>query len=129
MDYVAISIDHNIAIVPVLDLQDVACHRVCRHRLDEIQPRSLEAYGVLSAVFCNKEILKIVDFCSTHFIPRGCIRNNVNDPTLHSISKKSVTRYGGTYPRTCRSDSVREEVQHQADGVENVLEHSDDLKR
>jgi len=42
VDYVALRVDHNISIVPIFDLKDVASGRVRSHRLNEVQPNLLE---------------------------------------------------------------------------------------
>ena len=38
MYYVSLFSDHNIPIVPVLDLQQVSHQRICRHAVDKVGP-------------------------------------------------------------------------------------------
>ena len=47
---VSLLVDHDISVVSVLDLQQVAHHRVSRHRLDEIFASRLESLGRLITV-------------------------------------------------------------------------------
>lgn len=82
MDYMSMSIDHDIPIMSVLDLKDIAGHRVCCHGLDEVQSGFLELYGVGAAVAGHEKCEEVIDFGATHFISRRCIRYNVNDSTL-----------------------------------------------
>ena len=56
MNYMPFSINHNVAVVTIFDLENVARDRVRCHRLDEIQPRLLEGSGVLASVFGNEEV-------------------------------------------------------------------------
>ena len=60
--------NHDVAIMSVFNLQNIACERICSHRLNEIEPCSLEGDGVLSPVFGYKEVKEVVDLCSSHFI-------------------------------------------------------------
>jgi len=48
VDYVALSVDHNISIVPIFDLKDVASDRVRSHRLNEVQSGLLEGDRMFS---------------------------------------------------------------------------------
>ena len=86
MHYMTFSVDHDIAVVSVLDLQNIAGHRVRRHRLDEIQTGSLELYRVLATVLGDKEVEKIVDLCTPHLVSRRGIRYDINDTTLYNMS-------------------------------------------
>jgi hypothetical protein len=49
-----IRIDHDIPIMSILDLQNIASDRVRRHRLDEVESSNLERDSVDSAVFIHK---------------------------------------------------------------------------
>lgn len=84
VDDMSISINHDVAIVPVLDLKDVARNGICGHRLDKIQPRFLERYSVLATILCDEKVLKVIDFGSTQFITRSGIRNHIDYSTLSS---------------------------------------------
>ena len=56
MDNVAVPVDHDIAVVTVLDLQDIAGNRVSCHRLYEVQSGLLELHRIFSSVLRHKEI-------------------------------------------------------------------------
>lgn len=56
MNNVSLSVDHDVSVVAILDLQDVTCDRVRSHGLDEVQARALERDGVLSSIFSDEEI-------------------------------------------------------------------------
>lgn len=84
MHDMAFSINHDISVVSVLDLQDVACDRVCRHRLNEIQASLLEGSSVRAAVFVDEIAIEIVDLGSAHFISRCGIGYHINHTTLRN---------------------------------------------
>ena len=69
MNDMTVSVNHNVSVMPVLYLQDVAGHGVSRHRLDKVESSFLKWDGVDAAIFVNKVREQIVDFGSTHFIP------------------------------------------------------------
>ena len=50
MNDVSLFVDHDVAVVSILDLEQVADHRVGRHRLDEIFSSSLELLSRLIPV-------------------------------------------------------------------------------
>lgn len=79
---VSFSIDHDVTIVTVLDLQDITRHRVRRHRLDEVKTSSLKGDSFFSSIFGNEEVEKVVNFGATHFIPRGGVRYHVDHTAL-----------------------------------------------
>ena len=56
VNYVALPVDHNVSVMPVFDLEDVASDRVRSHRLNKVQPGLLESDRVLSTIFANEEI-------------------------------------------------------------------------
>ena len=82
MDDMSLSIDHNISIMTVLDLQNVACKRIRGHGLNKIQPCLLERDAVLSAVFGYEEVDQIVHLRTTHLITRSCVWYNIDNATL-----------------------------------------------
>lgn len=87
MNDVSVTVNHDVAIVTVLDLEDVTRNRVRRHRLDEVEPGFLERDGVLAPILRDEEVKKVIDFGPTHFISRSRVRNNVNDTALYSVSQ------------------------------------------
>ena len=69
MNYVALSVYHDIPVMPVLNLEDVASNRVCSHRLNEIQPGLLEGNRMFSTIFSDEEIEQVIDLGSSYLIP------------------------------------------------------------
>jgi hypothetical protein len=45
------SVNHNIPIVTVLNLEDITSNRIGGHRLDEIEASALELNGLFSTIF------------------------------------------------------------------------------
>ena len=82
MNDMTISIDHNIAIVPILNLQDITGYRISSHGLDEIQSGFLKACRIRATIFCYEEILQVIHFGSSHFVSGCCIRNHVDNTAL-----------------------------------------------
>ena len=64
----AITIDHDVAVVPILDLENIASHGVCSHGLDEIQSSFLEGSSIWTAIFVDEITVKVVDLGTTHFV-------------------------------------------------------------
>lgn len=78
----AFPIYHDVSVVSILDLQNVASNRVRRHRLDEVETGPLKWYRIRTPVLRHKEIRQIIDLGSSHFVPRGSIGDYINDATL-----------------------------------------------
>lgn len=68
---VAFSVDHDVAVVSIFDLKDVASHRIRSHGLDEVQASLLESDSVRVSIFGDEESHEVVDLSPTHFISRG----------------------------------------------------------
>jgi len=68
VDYVTLSVNHDVSVMPILDLEDVTGDRVRSHRLNEVQPGLLEGDRMLSTIFPDEEIEQIVDFGPSHLI-------------------------------------------------------------
>lgn len=79
-----LAVDHDVSVVTVFDLQDIASNRVRRHRLNEVQSSLLERGCVDSAVFVNEVSVEIVDFGSSHLVSGCGIRYDINDSALDS---------------------------------------------
>ena len=79
VDDVSFAVDHDVPVVSVLDLEDVASDGVGGHGLDEVEASTLEGNCVLPAIFGDEEVEQVVDFSATHFVSRRCVRNDVND--------------------------------------------------
>ena len=67
-------------------------------------------------------------------IPSLDIESGTTPTTPHCATKNQYTKPEGTgeknaYAGACRSESVREKIQHQPNAPEDVLEHRSDLER
>lgn len=85
MDDVPFSVDHDVSVVTILDLQDVAGDRVGGHTLDEVHSSLLEGDRVDRSVLVDEEAEEVVDLGSSHLVSRGSVGNDVDDSTLYSI--------------------------------------------
>src|ERR1700722_11767491 len=108
---VALVVDHDIAIMPVLELQQIAHNAVCCHRFDKFRPRLLEAHRVLTSVFRNKVIVKSVHGLSAQEVSGYRIRQDVD--------------YTAAWRGGC--DAVRVDVDVETSGVEDASEYGDHL--
>jgi hypothetical protein len=123
-------VDHDVSVMPVLDLEDVTCDRVCCHGLNEIQAGLLEGSGVGTAIFVDEITVKVIDLGPAHLIPGCSIRHDINHTALFEEDKHSGLQVlKMTYTWCGRGDSVGEQVEYEARLHEYVLEHGDDLKR
>ena len=93
MDDVAFPVNHDVSIVTVLDLKDIACDGICRHRLDEVQSSFLERDGIDAAVLVDEVSKEIVDLRSAHFVARRGVGHDVNDTALKSALFHSPLKY------------------------------------
>lgn len=82
VDDVSIAVDHDVAVVTVLDLEDVAGDGVGGHGLNEVHARLLEWDCVDTTVLVDEEAEEVVDLGSTHLISRGGVWNDVDDSAL-----------------------------------------------
>lgn len=71
VNYVALSVNHDISVVPVLDLEDVTSDEVRSNRLNGVQPSLLEGNRVLSTIFADEETEQVIGFCPSHLVTRG----------------------------------------------------------
>jgi hypothetical protein len=76
------SVDHDVSVVAVLDLDDVTEERVGSHRLDEVGTGALEVGRVGRAVLHYEEGLEVVDLGTTHLVTGGSVRYDVDDTAL-----------------------------------------------
>ena len=84
MNDMSISINHDVAIVPIFNLKNIASDGVSGHRLNEIHSRVLETDRIWTTELAYEEVLKIVYLCPSHLISRRSIWNHINDATLIS---------------------------------------------
>ena len=56
MDNMTFAIYHNVPVVSILHLQDVADHRIRCHGLNEVEAGFLELDRVLSTILRNEEV-------------------------------------------------------------------------
>lgn len=82
MNDMTLPINHDVSVVPILNLKDVARHRVCGHTFDKVHLGLLEGRRSDLAVFSDKEAQEVVHDVSSHFVSRGGIWNDVDHSTL-----------------------------------------------
>jgi hypothetical protein len=82
VDDVAIRVDHDVAIVAVLDLQYITGKRVRRHGLDKVEARALERNGLGRPIAGHEEVVQVVHLCAAHFVARRRVRNNIDHTAL-----------------------------------------------
>lgn len=91
MNNVALPVDHDVPVMTILDLQDVASEGIRSHGLNEVQAGLLKCDGVLAAVSGDEEVEQVVYFSTTHLITRSGVGDDIDDATLHQdISPKEV---------------------------------------
>jgi hypothetical protein len=83
MNNVPFGVNHDVSVMPVLDLEDVARDRVGCHGLDEIEPGLLEGDRVDPAVLVDKVAKQVVDLGSAHLVSGCRIGHNIDDSTLY----------------------------------------------
>ena len=64
----ALPIDHNIPVVSVFDLKNIAKHGIGCHALYEIIPRFLEGHAVCWTELEQKKGGQVIYFCSAHLV-------------------------------------------------------------
>lgn len=82
VDDVSLAVDHNVSVVTVLDLEDVAGDGVGGHGLDEVHARLLKWDCVDTTVLVDEEAEEVVDLGSAHLISRCSVGNDVDDSAL-----------------------------------------------
>jgi hypothetical protein len=78
----SVSVNHDVTVVTILDLYDVAEERVGGHRLDEVVAGLLEVDAVGTAVLEDEEAAQVVDLGTSHLVSGRRVGNNVDDTTL-----------------------------------------------
>lgn len=86
----ASTVDHDVAVVAILYLYDVAEERVGGHRLDEVGAGALEVDAFGTAVLGDEEALQVVYLGSPHLIARGGVGYDVDDSALW-IERRSAS--------------------------------------
>ena len=81
VDNVTLLINHDIAIVSVLDLKEELHHTVGGHGGDEVPPRVLVGGRGLVPVLFKKIRMKISVSFSSQLVTRFCIRDTFDDST------------------------------------------------
>jgi len=79
---VAILVDHDVTIVAILDLEQIADQRVGCHGLDKVGARRLELLGALVAVLMLEILGESTVRLSAELIPRLGIRHALDDAAL-----------------------------------------------
>lgn len=89
MDDPALAVDHDVAIVAVLDLDEVAQQRVGGHRLDEVDARLLEFDGLDAAVLEEEEAFEVVDLGAAHLVAGSRVGDDIDHSTLPLSARPS----------------------------------------
>lgn len=79
----AFSVNHDVAVMPILNLKDIAEDTVGCHRLYEVVSSSLEGDTFSRTELEKEELGQIVDLGAAHFIARRRIWNDINDTSLN----------------------------------------------
>jgi hypothetical protein len=79
---VAFLVNHDVAIVSVLDLKQKSDDRVCGHRLDEIFASSLELLGRLVAVLVLEVRVQTLVGLAPNLVTGLSVWNALDDSTL-----------------------------------------------
>ena len=106
-------VNHDVAVVPVLELQQVADHAVGGHALDKVAPRFLKRNRLLAAKLGQKVVVQPVDGFAAEHVARHGIREHVDD----------------TAAGRGRGDAVREDIAVQPDAVEDAPKDGNHLQR
>ena len=109
---VACIVDHDVAVVPVLELQQVGDDAVGGHALDEVVPSLLETDRVFAPILRCEVVVETVDRFSAEHIAGNGVGQHVDD---------TATGGGGRH-------AVRVDVDVQADVVEYAPESGDHLQ-
>ena len=110
-------IDHDVAIVSVFDLQDVADDAVGGQTFREVQPSLLElGWGLVAVPF--QEVLVEIDLESfTKLISTVWVRYAFNEPTQELVTSRAIA-----------DALVRYDIEVKIALFENLLEKLDDLQ-
>lgn len=79
---VSVDIQHDVAVVSVLDLDQEADHAVGGHRHDEVPPRRLELFRVFVAVLLQEVLVHADVRLSTELVSRFRVRHTLDHSTL-----------------------------------------------
>ena len=82
MHYMTFPVNHDVSIVPILNLQNITRNGICSHGLYEIHARFLERDRILTTILGDEKVEQVINFRTTHLIPRCRIRHDVNNATL-----------------------------------------------
>lgn len=93
MNDVTLPVNHDVAVVSILDLQNVARYGIRGHRLDEIEASTLELDCVFTTILGDEEVKEVVDLCPSHLISRGCIGDDIDDTTLRIVRPAHMKRH------------------------------------
>lgn len=87
----AVPINHDVTVVPIFDLNDVAQERIGRHGLNKVDSSLLEVHSIRAAVLHDEKAAKIVDFRAAHFVSRCSVRDDINHAAL--VEVKAIETY------------------------------------
>lgn len=87
MNNMTLSIDHDVPVMAILDLQNVAYYGISGHGLYKVEAGLLKFDRVFSTIFRDEEIKQIVDLRSPHLITRRRVRHDIDHTTLSNIDQ------------------------------------------
>ena len=106
------SVYHDVAVVSILELKNVAEDGVGGHGLDEIASGPLKCDRLLRTELEQEERGEVVDLGSSHLVARRSVGDDVDDAR----------------PRTGSEHAVRLDLEVKAVDIEHVLELGNDLQ-
>ena len=82
VDDMPVIVNHDVTIVPVLDLQDEAGHRVRRHGPDKVEASLLVCCRLFATILLYAVQIEVVDVVATHLVSGCRVRHDINDTAL-----------------------------------------------
>ena len=133
VDDVPLLVDHDVAVVPVLDLEQEPDDRVRGHRGREVPPRLLEGLARLLAKLLLEVLEQVHVDLATDLVAGLGVRYAFYHATLEKNNKglafrKIIEERSVSYPGACGYDLVGEEVEVKPGLHEDVLAELDDLE-
>ena len=83
-------INHNISIVPILDLKNVSHYTISRQTSNEVESCITILFRIFVAIFLQEVLVKINFESFSKLISTVRVRNNFNQPTKFFICSSSV---------------------------------------
>lgn len=117
VDEIAFIADQDVAIVAILDLEDVTDDTVGSLTFDEVLTRHLVVHGVGQSKFVDEVLVKRAAIGLAHLVTTHGVGNNFDNAA-----------YVEHLARAIGDGLVGEDVEIETDAFKDALEHLDDLK-